>query len=372
MLDLRLERPVTRSRTELVRGSLSVDGTVHRLVIKVQLPGGTARGQAAVGVQPKTMPEPGTGASASATGRPRLYPAVDRALRAHLEAEGLRLVADDLARAPDERLRAVPVLGILQHRLGIVMEEVPGRPLRAMLHRLPLARDGGASGPAMQAAAAAGAWLARYHQLAPELGEPRQATAGEVVDTGARLASWLSRRAAEQGRRGAAEHFRSIEAAFREEGPRLLPERLELGLGHGDFAPRNILVGPDGVVSVLDGWSRWRPPILEDLATFISVTRTSVVQVASGGRWLSDGLLQALEEALFEGYFGARRPPVGAIRIYQLLMLMDRGANIPGVSGPMRLPDRPVSPLRWHRFSAETDRLLRLVRAPTGAGGGAA
>ena len=49
----------------------------------------------------------------------------------------------------------------------------------------------------------------------------------------------------------------------------MLPADLPLGTSHGDYAPRNILVGAHGEVTVLDTLGRWRAPIYSDLGNFL-------------------------------------------------------------------------------------------------------
>ena len=92
-----------------------------------------------------------------------------------------------------------------------------------------------------------------------------------------------------------------------------LPNDLPLGTGHGDFAPRNILVGPDNQIAVLDTVSRWQVPVYEDVAGFLVALKASKSQVY-GRRWLYDTrVLQDYEHRFLLGYFGQHALPVAAI-----------------------------------------------------------
>lgn len=376
-LDLRVDRDNVRSRTVLLHGTLIVNGDPTRIVVKARRssdgPGRTTEstpGTAPVPMTPSAAAGP-QGAPRVDAGRPRLAPYPDARLRIDLEADALRLVHTDLTHSPDPRFRSIDVIGVMEARPGFVMTEAEGRPLRSLLNRSPLPGGPSSADGLERAFASAGAWLRRYHGLAPEVGQPRQASVEEVVDLATRLADWLSERAGGAGRDGAVARFQAVAALFRRDAPGILSDPLELGLGHGDFAPRNILVLPGGVITVVDMWTRWRPPILEDLATFLGVIRTSMVQVVSGDRWLSASRLERLERAFIGGYFEGERPPFAALHLYQLLLLLDRWGGIPGIADPARGSGRAIAPMRWRRYSAEADRLLRLLGSPAGDRGAA-
>ncbi len=63
---------------------------------------------------------------------------------------------------------------------------------------------------------------------------------------------------------------------------RVLPADLPL-VSHGDYAPRNILVGAHGEVTVLDTLGRWRAPIGSDLGNFLFAIKAGRAQMSS---WL--------------------------------------------------------------------------------------
>jgi len=108
----------------------------------------------------------------------------------------------------------------------------------------------------------------------------------------------------------------------------ILPESLPLGLGHGDYAMRNILIGPNARVAVLDTFAKWRTPIYEDIGYFLNGLKTSYLQVISHGLLFSSSQLRTYEHAFLKGYFGSRSIPYPAIRLYEILALLDKWSSV--------------------------------------------
>ena len=347
--ELVLDARIERDRSVLHRGSFTVDGVVHRIVVKTSRAGDRL---------PSFAPPIAVGAA-----RPRLWPAPGPAPSLRLEAETLDMVEKSLRQERDRRFRPIELVGILEHADGFVMGEIEGPTLRAMLHRLPVTRSHDYGDQIVQAAANAGAWLARYQRIASDLGEPRMSSAAQVADTGARIAGWLAGRASTLGRWGSRRRFETVERVMRLDGPRLLGSNLDLGINHGDYAPRNIIFTSSGGVAVIDGRARWRAPILEDVAAFKVSLRTSLTQAMMGRPWLSAAWLQRIEAAFLGSYFEDRPVPVGALDLYELLMLIDRWSSIEAASASGSLHRRLAAAGLWPRFRSEIDRLLNRIGA---------
>lgn len=257
---------------------------------------------------------------------------------------------------------AVRPLDHLPDANAILMEYVDAPTLRDVLLRSsrfwPHLRRGTDVGPE-SAWRRSGAWLRAFQHGMSRDGLPvRQATRDDVVDRfeafGAFLSRTLGRRAAEE----------AVVA-----GPRLaadvLPERLPLAVGHGDFAPRNVFRLDDGRLAVFDPLCRWSVPRVEDLCRFLVALRLQASQVHSHGMAFGAADLERREAALLEGYRGEEGLPLAELRCYQLLVTLDKWSAL--VGSPARtLPGRlrAVS-LGWASgfFQAETRRLVALTEA---------
>lgn len=109
---------------------------------------------------------------------------------------------------------------------------------------------------------------------------------------------------------------------------KILPDLLPLGIGHGDFAMRNILFDSSDRVIVIDTLAKWRVPIFEDIGCFINGLKMSVPQVISQGLAFSSDKLKAYERLFLHGYFEQRFIPYPAIRLYEILALLDKWSSL--------------------------------------------
>ena len=108
----------------------------------------------------------------------------------------------------------------------------------------------------------------------------------------------------------------------------VLPDSLPLVVGHGDYAPRNVLVVDQSALAVLDPMPRWRVPRFEDIARFTVGMRLVAPQIYSLGGAFSRGDLDRREADFLAGYHGDEPIPVQAIRSYQALIVMDKWAAL--------------------------------------------
>jgi hypothetical protein len=309
----------------------------------------------------------GWSGAAQATGaRPRLSPdLLSASEQTALEFAGLTAL-HGLFGDGNPDFGAVRPLDHLVADDAVLMEYVDAPTLRTVLarsHRLSPQRRRPAHHRGEDAWRRAGGWLRSFQERMPGDGLPaRQATRDAVVDRFEAFGSFLALRL---GARAAGDAARV--------GARLaadvLPERLPLAVGHGDFAPRNVFLAGDGRLTVFDPLFRWRVPRHEDLCRFLVAARLQAVQVHARGLAYGATGLDRREQAVIEGYGGesddgtALRWP--ELRCLQLLITLDRwSALVDGQAGgrPARLRKASL-----HRASGflreETDRLLRLIES---------
>jgi Ser/Thr protein kinase RdoA (MazF antagonist) len=122
--------------------------------------------------------------------------------------------------------------------------------------------------------------------------------------------------------------FQKVSSSVETRALKILPESLPVGLGHGDFAMRNILVGSDERITVLDTYAKWRAPIYEDIGYFLSALKLSAPQVISQGLIFDRAQLSAYERAFLEGYFEQKPIPYQEIRLYEMLSLLDKWSSV--------------------------------------------
>jgi hypothetical protein len=138
-------------------------------------------------------------------------------------------------------------------------------------------------------------------------------------------------------------------------------------MGHGDFAPRNILVGPGGRVSVLDTLGRWRAPAFEDIGNFLLAFKAHRLQVYSQGLFLSASRIKQYENQFLRGYFGDDPIPLASIRLFECLAALEKWSSVVHGHGQSRglrgLGKRCLS-LAWARHLRRTmAQLIQEIRS---------
>ena len=203
---------------------------------------------------------------------------------------------------------------------------------------------------------AAGRWLRVLHESAVDDRPARQQTRQEIVDLFLALGTYLAPRMRSHDVEGFVEA--GIEAAS------TLPDQLPLVVSHGDFAPRNILVDRSGRIAVIDLLARWQAPPYEDLAGFLVALHTSRANAVTRGVVFGRAL-DRLEPAFLTGYYGSEAVPRSAIRVYELLLVLDRWASRSSREARMRrsrsLRERSIDA----HFAARSRRLVVGLRQGT-------
>lgn len=247
------------------------------------------------------------------TDRPRLVETAEPADRHRLEFEALRMLEARLATVPDERLVAVRPLGLLPESGALAMEAFAGRPLQRLLVRGALGRASDVRPTTL--AETAGRWLRVLHDTPPTGQVARQGTRDELAAAFSAVGAYLAER------RGTRRLEPVIEAGIG--ALARLPDPIPMVISHGDFAPRNILVDASGRLAVIDLLARWLAPPYEDIAGFLVALQTSRANAATRGVVFGRAIAR-LEPAFLTGYFGSRPVPRTAIRVFELLLLLDR------------------------------------------------
>ncbi len=216
--------------------------------------------------------------------RPRLGLTGQFAEKHHYEARSLRAIDEDLlSAAPVNRAHVLEVSGDL-----LVLSEVPGRPLAGLMRRAPMR--------SRAAVEAAGAWLRAFHRCRPDglSTVPMRHDARALSNAFDAYLAFLGEPLARSGL-----------AVRIERALQLMTEHLGdadvcLGLVHGDFAPRNILVDGAGRIGVIDPLGVALHPIYEDLAYFaLSLERGPLLPLVGAA---ARSIATRLEAHLLRGY----------------------------------------------------------------------
>jgi hypothetical protein len=220
----------------------------------------------------------------------------------------------------DAEVRPVRPLDLLEDHDTILMDLVAGRSMRDDLvasswlvaGRRPMPGD------TDERWRRVGSALRRYQETPPDTLVERQATRHAVVEQFLAYDDYLTARLGPDrfpalGRRGA-----RLAAS-------VLPERLLLVPGHHDFAPRNMLVGDDGRVSVIDPLWRWAVPAQEDLCRFLVGMRLLGLRLHTHGLAFRDRELDRLRDRVVEGY-GHDMVTAAELHTYEALLLLDKWA----------------------------------------------
>jgi hypothetical protein len=302
----------------------------------------------------KLRRETGNGPGAGARPRLRNEAATAEELTL-LEWSGLETI--ERACGDTAGLGVVHPLLLMRDEAGLVMSFTDAPTLRNVVLDLSRLRRGrGSFDEAVAGCTLAGRWLRTFQERSPESDRPvRQGTREDVVDQLRAYGEFLDSRS-----------WRRVATKGVELVSELLPRELPLTVGHGDFAPRNMLLR-DGRLTVLDPLPRWQVPTYDDLCRFLVGIRLIGEQVHTHGLAFGSGTLDALEDAAVAAYLepGAERAP---LRAYQLLILMDKWTAMldnPRRDVPGRLARRSAA-LADHRVRAEAERLLDLAQRATG------
>lgn len=260
-------------------------------------------------------------AEPSLAARPRLGLDRDFDRKHEFEWQALKAMWD--VRTSDDTFAAVRPLLHEPSEQTLVLDMLEGASLRVLL-------DGGHYEGAMLAAGAAGRWLARFQQLEGLRGVvEKRAEPDALVDSLDSFERFLRDRLVTR-----------VAAMAR---PVLAATPVVVGLGHADFAPRNVLITASGVCAI-DPLGLWRVPVLEDVAYF-------VLELQVGGRpRLRAAEVTRLRAAFLEAHGTADDVALAAT---EALVLFDKLAAL--------RTSQPSSPTALARHALRRRRVLRAL-----------
>lgn len=222
-----------------------------------------------------------------------------------------------------KQLGAIRVLDYLPQYNAIFTEESSDPKLQKLFLRESRLRSPFTYGELTAAFQNAGTWLQMYHRMPKkEDVEVRHQHREDYIEAVTKLTDFLAKSWGHES------FFKQTASIIVNKGREILPESLPLGLGHGDYAMRNILIGPNARVTVLDTFAKWRTPIYEDIGYFLNGLKMTYPQVISQGLLFRSSQLDAYEQAFLKGYFGSRSIPYPIIQLYEILALLDKWASL--------------------------------------------
>lgn len=254
--------------------------------------------------------------------KPLLFPKTEPRDMHWLQYSALRTIYEYFTSLDKENLGAIRVLDYLPQYHAIFTEESRDTRLRQLFFnenrlRYPFRHDG-----LCDVFHNVGLWLHAYHTMPKDQDvKPRHQNRQDFTDAITTLTDFLAKTLKDDA------FPQEIKALLMEKACGTLPDVLPLGLGHGDYAMRNILIGPNARVTVLDTFAKWRTPIYEDIGYFLTGLKTSYLQIFSQGLAFDSQQLSAYENEFLKGYFGSEPIPYQAVWLYEILALLDKWAS---------------------------------------------
>jgi len=240
--------------------------------------------------------------------------------RTMLEYHALRSIAGYFGSLGDPRFGAIRVLDIMQDPNTIIMLENADPSLRSLFAGTNRWRHLRGKESSLETAFShAGAWLRAYSTMPMAETEPlkRHTHRDDFVASIVEFTRFLSSATGDEL------FLDSLSRAVCALARDTLPEELPLGLGHGDYAMRNIMVGPGSRITALDTAARWRVPVYEDVAYFLVKLESNRLQVFSRGLAVHPRSIQSYRKAFLTGYFGVEEIPFDTLWLFEMQELLD-------------------------------------------------
>lgn len=281
-----------------------------------------------------------------------LYPITNPEDRHRLHYTALSSIYEYFTNLNQKSFGAIRVLDYLPSRNAVLTEGSRDAKLRQLFWR----RNGSYSlvpNPTLATVFQnVGTWLNLYHKMPKEDVTVRYACPEDYIKTILELKEFLIRTLGDES------FFNQASTAIVDKAQQILPSTLPLGLAHGDFAQRNILIGPNARVTVLDTFAHWRTPIYQDIGYFLNDLKMSYPQ-AMGRRFTTiSNQLMTYEQAFLHGYFEQGPVPYGAIRLYEALALLDKWSTTVARSSSSKLVRRCINQLKNPFFKQGFKKLL--------------
>jgi hypothetical protein len=256
--------------------------------------------------------------------RPRLAPGpTDYLVKTWLEYTALKAIYEHFERLGNPSLGAIRVLDFIQNPQTIIMVEHSEPNLLSLFAKTNRLHHLRGKVPDLRGAFFnAGAWLKAYSTL-PKADNvvTRLAHRSDFSESVIKFTGFLGRIS------GDASFFQRVEKTVIPAANEILPGDLPLGIGHGDYAMRNILVGENDRITAFDTCAKWKVPIYEDIAYFLIQLETNRLQVLTQGIAIHARTLAAYQREFLAGYFGETHIPIQVIRLFQIQSLLDSWAS---------------------------------------------
>jgi len=255
--------------------------------------------------------------------KPLLYPKTDTQDRHWLQYTALVAIYEYFTNLHETQFGAIRALDYLPEYYAVFTEDSNDPNLRLLLLKESRWHFPLTGGKLTAEFHNVGSWLRLYHRM-PKKDDVsvRHENRQDYINAIATLADFLGKTL------GLAPLLSETASKLIHRASMVLPEYLPLGLGHGDYAMRNILVGPNHRVTVLDTFAKWQTPIYEDIGYFINELKMSSPQVFSQGLAFSAAQLASYENAFLKGYFCSSPVPYAAVKLYEALALLDRWSSL--------------------------------------------
>lgn len=254
--------------------------------------------------------------------KPQLFPKTEPRDMHWLHYTALKTIYDYYTSLDKEQLGAIRVLDYLPQYHAIFTEESSDPKLRDLFFKENRLRFPFGHARLSTAFENVGMWLRLYHIMPKDKDvQSRHKGKNDYVEAITTITDFLAKTLRREA------FLKDTAARLISAARETLPELLPLGLGHGDYAMRNILIGPNSRVTVLDTFAKWRAPIYEDIGYFLTDLKLSSPQVLSHGLAFKSDRLSAYEEMFLKGYFGQQPIPYRAIRLYEALAILDKWSS---------------------------------------------
>lgn len=292
-------------------------------------------------------------ASSTPVGKSAQYPKPPVQVKGLREYRALSAIENYFDQQEDNRFGTIRALDIWTTPYAVVMEEGADQNLKSLFRKANRLLRPFVHHEVLRAFENTGAWLRQYHDMTPlDYTATRDADPASFRSSIAEALDYL-RKAGEK-------------SAILTEAQRILiediacevPTTWPLGVVHGDFAPRNVLVSPNGRVTVFDTHANWQAPIYEDLAHFLIAVKASGPQIVTQGLLYGKSTLLEYENAFLSGYFGNQEIPRILVSLFECQRLLEWWAALDFRYRKARRLRRIVKGLRLKLWRPSLKRLL--------------
>ena len=296
--------------------------------------------------------------------RPRLAPGpTDFRVKTWLEYNALKAIYEHIESLDNPSFGAIRILDFIQNSQTIIMDEHNEPNLRSLFTQTNrLSRALGRRAPDLRRAFFnAGAWLKAYSALPiVENVTTRLPRREDFTASVSLFTDFLGRVT------GDTSFFQRIEKIVIPAAEEFMPCNLPLGIGHGDYAMRNILVGVNDRITAFDTCAKWKVPVYEDIAYFLVQLETNGLQVLTQGFAFHAETIATYQKEFLAGYFGGTHIPIKVIRLFQIQLLLDSWSsqvsiNTKRYAGLKRIYQKLYLALLNRRYRTIMERLLNEV-----------